>query len=224
MKNILFVVTSHAKLGNTNEKTGYYLSEVTHPYFQLFSNDTIIEIASPKGGKAPMDPKSNDSHDPMNKNFVEDFAHSSKLENTRPLAQIDPKQYQAVFFAGGHGVMWDFYPNPEIGRIAAKIYENGGIVAAVCHGPAALLNIKLSDGNYLVKDKKVTGFSNAEEKAIHITVPFLLETELQQRGAKYECGGLWQKKVVVSDRLITGQNPASASGVGEALMQALNRL
>src|SRR5690606_16623658 len=138
-------------------------------------------------------------------------------------SSVNPEEYSAIIFAGGHGTMWDFPNTPEVADLSTAIYENGGIVAAICHGPAALVNIQLSNGQFLVAGKRVTGFSNAEEDAIELTpvMPFLLETELKNRGALYESAPLWQEKVVIDSRLITGQNPASAKGVGEAVAKAL---
>lgn len=223
MKKVLLVVTSHNKLGNTGQDTGYYLPEVTHPYFQLLDFGIEVDIASPKGGKAPMDMKSFDLNDPVNKRFVDDSTHMQKIDNTLKLDEVDPKQYHAILFAGGHGTMWDFYPSNTIGNLGAEIYQNGGIVAAVCHGPAALLNIKLDNGDYLVKDKQVAGFSNAEEENIGLSeqMPFLLESELVARGGEYVKAPLWKEKVVVNERLVTGQNPASAEAVGRAIRDLL---
>ncbi len=223
MKKVLLVVTSHDKLADTGEDTGYYLPEVTHPYFQLIDFGIEVDIASPKGGKAPLDMKSFDLNDPENKRFIDDATHQQKIDNTLKLNDIDAKQYDAILFAGGHGTMWDFYPSNTIGNLAAEIYQQGGIVAAVCHGPAALLNIKLDNGDFLVKDKQVAGFSNAEEEEMGLTkqMPFLLESELIARGGEYVKAPLWQEKVVVNERLVTGQNPASAAAVGKAIRHLL---
>lgn len=222
-KKVLIVVTSHNRMGDTGKPTGYYLPEVTHPYFELSEAGLTIDIASPKGGKAPLDENSRDLSDPQNRKFLEDKNLVSKIENTIPLSEIDPKNYQAVLYAGGHGTMWDFPNTSDIDRISAGIYESGGIVAAVCHGPAALVNTKLSNGKYLVAGKKVSAFSNAEEEAAGLTkvMPFLLESKLKERGALYEKAGLWQEHISVDQRLVTGQNPASAGAVGKAVTQLL---
>ncbi|MCC3433689.1 MAG: type 1 glutamine amidotransferase domain-containing protein, partial [Microcoleus sp. PH2017_04_SCI_O_A] len=147
-----------------------------------------------------------------------------RVENTLNPAQIKPAEYAAIFYAGGHGTMWDFADNQELAEIAAAIYEAGGIVGAVCHGPAALVNIKLSDGTYLVADKTVAAFTNEEEAAVGLTdiVPFLLESTLIERGAKFTKVANFQVCVVASDRLVTGQNPASAAGVGERMVELIN--
>jgi len=220
-EKILFVVTSHSEKGNTGEATGFYLSEVSHPWEILYNAGYEIDFVSPKGGKAPVD--GFDLSDSINKKFWEDEVYRKKVENTFKPSQINPDDYVAIHFAGGHGTMWDFADNKEISEIASKIYENNGFVSAVCHGPAGLVNIKLSDGKYLVDGKKVNSFTNEEEDAVGLTdvVPFLLETKLIERGAIFEKSGIWQTHVVVDQRLITGQNPASAKKVGEELLKVL---
>lgn len=220
---ILIVVTSHASLGTTGKPTGYYLSEVTHPHAALLSAGLTVDIASPKGGAAPLDPKSLDLNDEKNEKFWHNPDLRSKLEHTLALADINPDAYQAIIFAGGHGTMWDFPDDLHVQRLAGAIYDRGGVVAAVCHGPAALVNVKLNNGSYLVDGKNVAAFSNSEEEAAGLTkvMPFLLESKLLERGANYSKNSLWQKHVVVDQRLVTGQNPASASGVGEAVVKLL---
>jgi putative intracellular protease/amidase len=217
---VLIVVTSHNQLGNTGKATGYYLPEVSHPAMVFQEKGIQVDIMSPLGGEAPMDKNSLDLTDPVNKAFLNNPELSHKIKNTLKPSEVKPEDYSAIFYAGGHGTMWDFADNEKLSNITRKIYENGGVVSAVCHGPAALINVKLSNGDYLVTGKKITAFSNAEEEAAQLTkvMPFLLQTSLEKRGAIYEKSDLWQKKVVVDGRLITGQNPASASGVAtEAL-------
>lgn len=222
-KKALIVVTSHGVLGSTGKPTGYYLPEVSHPYQALSARGIAVDFASIRGGNAPVDPSSLNMSDPANQRLWQTPETRAQLEATRALADVDPAEYQAIFFAGGHGTMWDFRGDPQVQRLAASIYEAGGVVAAVCHGPAALVDIQLADGSYLVAGKQVAAFSNAEEAAAGLTavVPFLLETELTARGAQYSKAPLWQKHVVVDQRLVTGQNPASASGVGEAMAALL---
>lgn len=222
-KRALIVVTSHAQLGDTGKPTGYYLPEVTHPYAALVARGIEVDIASIAGGTAPLDPSSLQLTDPVNKQFWETPATRAKLEQTQPLSQIEPGRYQAILFAGGHGTMWDFPKNPDVQRIAASIYEAGGVVAAVCHGPAALVDVKLPSGQYLVAGRQVAAFSDAEEEAAGLTrvMPFLLQTTLEQRGARYSKAPLWKAHVQVDDRLVTGQNPASAAGVGAAVATLL---
>lgn len=223
MKKILFVVTSHDKKGNTGESTGYYLGEVSHPWEVLHNAGYEIDFVSPKGGKAPVD--GFNLEDPINKKFWENTKYRAKIESTMKPSEVKPEEYVAIFYAGGHGAMWDFAENTELAKIAAKIYENNGIVSAVCHGPAGLVNIKLNTGKYLVDGKKINAFSNEEEVAVGLekVVPFLLETQLIERGAKFEKSGLWQKHVVTDQRVVTGQNPQSAEGVGEAVLAELKK-
>lgn len=224
-EKVLFVLTNHTELGDTGNETGFYLSEVTHPYHVLIDNGFEIDFVSPKGGQATIDPHSLDLEDPINKAFMEDENFVKKIENTFSPEEIAPEDYMAIFYAGGHGTMWDLPENETLGEIAAAIYENNGVVAAVCHGPAGLLNIRLSDGSYLVKGKKVTSFTNEEEESAKLTkiMPFLLETALIERGAEFIKADNFQENVVISERLVTGQNPASAAGVGEAIIDLLKK-
>lgn len=221
MKKILFVLTSHDKKGNTGERTGFYLSEVSHPWDILANSGYEIDFVSPKGGKAPID--GFNLNDPINKKFWENKKYRNKIENTLRPDEVNPSEYIAIHYAGGHGAMWDFPDNAVLAAIAAKIYENNGIVSAVCHGPAGLVSIKLSDGKYLVDGKKINAFTNEEETAVKLekVVPFLLESKLIERGAKFEKSGLWQSHVVTDQRVVTGQNPQSANAVGQAVLQLL---
>lgn len=221
MKNkILFVVTSHAQLGETDRKTGYFLSEVTHPW-SVLGQYYDIDVVSPKGGRPPVD--GFDLNDPINARFWNDAEWQEKMGATLTPEEVDPSLYKAIFYAGGHGAMWDFPNNEKLAEIAKSIYESGGIVSAVCHGPAGLLPVRLSDGQYLVKGKKLTSFTNPEEYANGTAeiVPFLLETALENEGALFQEGPMWSDHVVVDGRLITGQNPMSALSLGKALLKAL---
>ncbi len=220
-QKVLIVLTSHDTLGDTGKETGFYLPEVTHPLHAFTQAGLTVDFVSPKGGKAPM--VGVDLEDPLNKAFLDDSEQVSRVENTLNPAQIDPAEYGAIFYAGGHGTMWDFADNLELAAIAAAIYEAGGVVGAVCHGPAALVNIKLSDGSYLVANKTVAAFTNEEEAAVGLTdiVPFLLEAKLIERGANFTKVGNFQVCVVECDRLVTGQNPASAAGVGEKMVELI---
>jgi putative intracellular protease/amidase len=218
------VVTSHDKKGSTEQATGYYLSEVAHAWEVLFDADYEIDFVSPKGGKAPVDGFNLD--DAINKKFWKNEKVRTKIENTLKPSEINANEYSAIYYAGGHGTMWDFADNVELALIAAKIYENNGIISGVCHGPAGFVNIKLSNGKYLVDGKKINAFTNEEEIAVGLekVVPFMLESKLIERGAKFEKSGLWQSHVTVDQRVITGQNPASAGGVGKAVLEALKKL
>ncbi len=222
-KKILFVVTSHDKKGNTGEATGYYLSEVSHAWDVLHDAGYEIDFVSPKGGKSPVD--GFDLKDPINKKFWEDSLYHSKIEQTMKPTDVIPADYSVIYYAGGHGTMWDFPDNEELAKLAATIYENGGLVAAVCHGPSGLINIKLSNGKYLVDGKKVNSFTNEEETAVKLekVVPFMLETKLIERGAKFEKSGNFEPHVVSDQRLITGQNPQSAKSVAEAILIELKK-
>ncbi|MGL4631717.1 MAG: type 1 glutamine amidotransferase domain-containing protein [Leadbetterella sp.] len=223
-KKVLFVVTSHDKKGNTGQSTGYYLAEVSHPWEVLNNAGYEIDFVSPKGGKAPVD--GFNLNDATNKKFWDNTTYRNKIENTLKPDEVDPANYLAIFYAGGHGTMWDFADNAKLASIGAKIYENNGVVSAVCHGPSGLVNIKLSNGKYLVDGKKINAFTNEEETAVALekVVPFLLETELIKRGAIFEKSGLWQNHVAVDQRVVTGQNPASAKSVGEATLLEIQKI
>lgn len=220
-KKILFVVTSHDTKGSTGEKTGYYLGEVSHPWKVLKDAGYEIDFVSPKGGNPPVD--GFDLSDPENAAFWEDKYYHNKITHSLKPAEVKAADYAAIYYAGGHGAMWDLPGNEEIAQLAADIYQHNGVVAAVCHGPAGLVNIKLKDGSYLVAGKKINGFSNEEEAAVKLTdvVPFLLEDKLKERGGVYEKSAPWQSHVTVDQRLITGQNPQSAKAVGQAVRDAL---
>jgi putative intracellular protease/amidase len=224
MKKVLFVVTSHDKKGNTGQSTGFYLAEVSHPWDVLHNAGIEIDFVSPKGGKAPVD--GFNLEDSINKKFWDDKEYRTKIENTMKPGEVKPEEYSAIFYAGGHGTMWDFADNTELAKIASIIYENGGVVSAVCHGPAGLVNIKLSNGKYLVDGKKINSFTNEEEVAVGLDkiVPFMLETRLIEHGAEFEKSGLWQKHVTTDQRVVTGQNPQSAQGVGEIILAELEKM
>ncbi len=164
-----------------------------------------------------------DLNDPINARYWKDMKFKDAMHNTMCLGDIDSSKYSAIFFAGGHGTMWDFPESPAVKKITREIYEAGGIVSAVCHGPAALVNVTLSDGSYLVAGKRVAAFTNDEEEEVQATriVPFLLATALNAHGAKHQPAPNWTANVIVDGRLVTGQNPASASGVGDALVNLL---
>jgi putative intracellular protease/amidase len=217
----LIVVTSHDRLGETGKQTGWYLSEVTHVYYPLVEAGFSVDFASPLGGAAPMDAGSRKPEDPDNARFLADAELMATMARTQPLAQVDASAYEVVHFAGGHGVMWDFPENPEIERVARGVYERGGVVAAVCHGPAALVGVKLSNGSYLVTGKQVAPFTNSEERAVGLAevVPFLLQSKLEQQGALISSAANWQSHAVTSERLVTGQNPQSARAVATGIVE-----
>lgn len=218
---ILFVLTSHDRKGNTGQPTGFYLPEAAHPWAILQAHGFDIDFVSPKGGQPPMDGA--DSPDATSRRFLADPAVQRKLQHTSTPPQVNSSDYSAILFVGGHGTMWDFPDNKDLAHIAADIYEAGGIVAAVCHGPAALVNLKLPDGTYLIQGKRVAAFTDDEERAVGLdgVVPFLLATTLRERGAIHVPAPDWQANVVVDERLVTGQNPASAEGVGQEMSRLL---
>lgn len=219
---ILIVLTSHADLGGVRE-TGFYVPETADAWEVFRRAGYQVDLVSPRGGEPPRDGL--DTGDPVQRAFLDDPRMSAELADTRRPEQIDAGQYAAIFYAGGHGVMWDFPDNTGLAGIARDIYEAGGVVSAVCHGPAGLVNITLSDGSYLVADKEVSAFTNDEETAAGCAdiVPFLLQTALEQRGAKHTAAPNFERHVVVADRLVTGQNPASATGVAEQVVTLLAR-
>lgn len=239
-KRVLIVGTSHDILGDTGYPTGVWLPEMTHPYYALKNSGFEIDIATPQGGNIPIDPYSIPSYiystnrnDPMTEAFLRTPEDVSKINNTLQLSEINSSDYSAVVFPGGNGATYDFPWNEDVNRIAFEIYERGGIIGAVCHGPAALLNATLSDGTPLVNGMNVTGFSNEEEAITEIligaknVVPFLLEDELPKRGATFVKDYVHEPNVVLSGeggRLITGQNPESAFNVGMKLVEMLSEL
>jgi len=228
-KPILLVVTNHGELGKTGTPTGFFLSEAAHPREVFRKAGYPVEIASPNGGFAPVDPKSFDLKDFANRDFWEKFGSEESgrkgMAHTLVLAELDPAKYSAIFFAGGHGAMWDFPDDAAVRKLAAAIYEQGGVVGAVCHGPAALVGIKLSGGTALVAGKKVAPFTNAEEQAVGLTsvMPFLLEDRLKAAGALPVPAANFSENAVADGRLVTGQNPASAKRTAELLVEVLRK-
>ncbi|WP_237065978.1 type 1 glutamine amidotransferase domain-containing protein [Microbulbifer guangxiensis] len=220
---VLMVLTSHSELGDSGEKTGFWMAELTHPYFALRKAGIPVEIVSISGGKAPVDPRSLKEDDEDNQRFLRDPQTRGLIEDTRPLSDVDPANYAAVIFVGGHGTMWDFPDHADVNRVAAGIYQANGVVAAVCHGPAALVGVTLGDGTKLIAGRRVTGFTNSEERAVGLedVVPFMLEDALGKAGARFQGAPDWESNVVVDGRLITGQNPASARALGKAVAEAV---
>lgn len=218
---VLMVLTSHGTKGSTGQPTGFYLGELTHPLAELEAAGIPVELASIEGGEPPVDGL--DLTDPTNARYWNDASFRSALRQTRRLADVDPARYSAIFFAGGHGAVWDFPQSADVNRVTREIYEAGGVVGAVCHGPAALVNVTLSDGSYLVSGRDLSAFTDEEERAVGLdqVVPFLLASTLVERGARHHPASDWTAKVVVDGRLVTGQNPQSASGVGRAIRDLL---
>lgn len=219
-KRVLIATTSHATKGATGQPTGAYLPEIAHPYAVFARAGYQVELASVRGGELPLDGVT-DADGPSREFLTH---HRDELAHSLAAAAVDPGRYDAIYFAGGHGAMWDLPDDQAFQRVTAAVYERGGVVAAVCHGPAALVNVRLADGSYLVAGKEVSAFTNEEERAVELdgVVPFLLADQLEQRGARHRGAPMWKAQVVVSDRLVTGQNPASAAGVAEAVVRVLD--
>lgn len=225
-KKILVVVTGFEKYPDLNRATGLWLGEVVHFVKKIEAAGYQVDYVSPKGGYTPIDPHSLAMADSTDWEWYLNKAFMSRLGATLLPRSINADDYCAIYYAGGHGVIWDFPDNEELQVISRKIYENGGIVSSVCHGAVGLLNIKLSDGNLLVKNKTVTGFSNEEEQLAGLdkVVPYLTEDELVARSVLYKKAELaWAEFAVEDQRLITGQNPASGAAVAELVIAALAR-
>jgi len=218
---VLIVLTSHDTLGNTGKPTGYYLSELTHALDVFTRAGLEVDFVSPKGGRPPMDGVSRD--DALNRAFLDDARWTERLGSTLRPEEVDPARYAALYVPGGHGTMFDLPQDTRVSGLIGTVYARGAVVAAVCHGPAALVNVTLPDGSYLVAGREVSAFTNEEEAEVKLTevVPFLLESKLIERGARVTKVANFQKHVVVSERLVTGQNPASAAGVAEATVRLL---
>ncbi|MHA4810763.1 type 1 glutamine amidotransferase domain-containing protein [Flavitalea flava] len=224
-KKVLFVVTSADHAGSMDKKTGTWIEEFATPYYRLADEGVEITIASPKGGLAPIDPKSTlpAYSTPSVKRFFEDQATKNKMGHTVKLELVSAADYDAVFYPGGHGPMWDLPTDPVSISLIQTFYQQGKPTAFVCHGPAALENVTGANGDPLVKGKKVTGYTNTEETTGQTTdmVPFFLEDMLKSKGGVYERGKDWEGFAVADGQLITGQNPASAALVAEKVITAL---
>ncbi len=225
MKKVLFVLTSHEDLGNTGKKTGFWIEEFAAPYYLLKDAGIEITIASPKGGQPPIDPKSNepDAQTPATERFKNDHETQRILANTEKLATVNQTNFDAVFYPGGHGPLWDLSEDKDSIALIESFYANNKIVAAVCHAPAVFKHTKNTDGTPLVKGKKVTGFTNTEEDAVQLTsiVPFLVEDMLKENGGIYSKKDDWHPYAIEDGLLITGQNPASSELVAEILLKKL---
>lgn len=222
-KKVLMVLTNTSTLGNTGQQTGFHFSEATHPHDVFTRAGFEVDFVSPRGGEAPR--YAVDLKDRTNLAFFLNPFNMAKVKNTFNPSQVNPINYEVIFYVGGPGAMWDLPRNKELDKIAAVIYDRGGVVAAICHGPAGLLNVKLSNGKYLVDGKTITSFSNEEEEESGLIkfVPFLLETALIKRGAKFVEAEVYQPNVAVSERLVTGQNPASALEMSDRIVELLQK-
>ncbi|MBI3292118.1 MAG: type 1 glutamine amidotransferase domain-containing protein [Elusimicrobia bacterium] len=225
-KKVLIVVTSHDVLGKTGRATGFWLSELAYPYEQLQQAGFQVEIASPQGGRPPLEPSRLDA---VSQKFMDVPKEVAKLNQTIPLSAIQRESYRGVLFVGGNGAMFDFFHNDDATRIAQVVWDNGGVVAALGEGAIALLDVRSSNGRFLLEGKKVTCFSQAEQKDTQERAGeqdigwTVLEWELQKRGAIVENFYMWEPNVIVNGRLLTGQNPASAPRLAKEFVALLQR-
>lgn len=223
---ILMVLTSHDTLGNTGEKTGFWLEEFAAPYYSFLDAGAELVLASPLGGQPPLDPKSDlpDFQTSATERFKQDDRAQQALANTVKLAEVSPADFDAVFYPGGHGPLWDLAESDVSIALIEGFVQAGKPISFVCHAPGVLRHVKAENGEPLIKNRKVTGFTNGEEAGVQLTevVPFLIEDEFQRLGGLYEKGPDWQTFVVEDGRLITGQNPASSEAVAEALLKQLS--
>ena len=224
-KKILVALTNQSVLGETGRPTGWWLPELSHFYWELKKEGYEFDFVSPKGGKAALDPASVDRSDADNDKFLEtdDF---ERTKTTKTPGEVNFEEYDLIYYPGGHGPMWDLAKDEKIADIAKSIYESGGVVAAVCHGPAGLLPIRLSDGSFLISGKRVTSVSNLEEMLVwkHKAMPFMLETALKEHGAKYSKGLPGLSHVEVDGRLLTGQNPRSTTALAKEIAKILSNI
>jgi putative intracellular protease/amidase len=227
MPRILMVTTSHADLGDSGRKTGLWLEELATPYYALLDGGAEVTLASLKGGEVPLDPgsvKADGDSLPSVKRFLADERAMALMKATPSIEEVDFVAYDAIFLPGGHGTMWDLPGNTKLAKALGQAFDEGRLVAAVCHGPAGLVTARRRDGRPIVEGKRVSSFTDTEEEAVGLTqvVPFLLETRLRELGAHFEKGPDFQPFAMRDGNLITGQNPASADKVAELLLQALD--
>ncbi|WP_275553975.1 type 1 glutamine amidotransferase domain-containing protein [Mixta sp. Marseille-Q2659] len=224
---ILMVLTSHNQLGDTGKKTGFWLEEFAAPYYIFKDAGISVVLASPQGGQPPLDPKSDapDAQTHDTERFRQDIAAQQALANTQRLETIDGSKFDAVFYPGGHGPLWDLAEDKHSIALIENLFANGKPVAAVCHAPGVLRHAKKPDGTPLVAGKRVTGFTNSEEQAVGLThiVPFLVEDELKNQGGLFERTEDWGVWAITDGHLITGQNPASSAATAEELLKFLHR-
>jgi putative intracellular protease/amidase len=222
---ILMVLTSHDQLGDTGKKTGFWLEELAAPYYVLKDAGAAITLASPKGGRPPLDPKSDlpENQTESTRRFRADKTVQAELANTKILADMSADDFDALFYPGGHGPMWDMPDNAISIALIEAFVKADKPVGAVCHAPVALINVRKNNGKYLIQGKRVTGFSNAEENIAGLTafVPFLLEDRLKERGGVYSKGANWTSYVQVDGKLVTGQNPASSGPAAKSLLNCM---
>ena len=225
--NILMVLTSHDRLGDTGKKTGFWLEEFAAPYYVFKDAGATVTLASPRGGQPPLDPKSDepDAQTEATRRFRQDPAAQQALASTVKLSGLSAEQFDAVFYPGGHGPLWDLAEDQDSIRLIEAMAASGKPVAAVCHAPGVLGRVKGADGAPFVKGKRVTGFTNTEEEAVGLTevVPFLVEDMLVKNGGQYSKAGDWEPYVLTDGLLVTGQNPASSEPGAQALLALLKQ-
>jgi len=224
MKKILLVLTSQDTLGDTGEATGYNVAEASHPWKVFRDAGYFVDFASIAGGQPPRDEVQED--DPVQVEFTQDETVKASLYNPPRVSVVDPSQYDAVYLVGGHGTMWDFTGDADLQKLIASVYDSGGVVGAVCHGPAGLVDVELGTGVALLSGRKVAAFTNAEEKAVgkQDVVPYLLQDKLEEQGATVKLADNWEENVQVDERLVTGQNPQSAAGVAKEMTKLLTEV
>ena len=224
---IAMILTSHDKLGNTGHKTGFWLEEFAAPYYAFIDAGAVVTLASPAGGQPPLDPKSDDpsAQTDATKRFKADTAAQKALASTVTLDTIKAEDFDAVFYPGGHGPLWDLAENPKSIALIESTFAAGKPLALVCHAPGVLRHTKAPNGEPLVKGKSVAGFTNTEEEAVQLTnvVPFLVEDMLKENGGIYSKGADWHPYVVSAGNLITGQNPASSEPAAKELLAMLKK-
>ena len=222
---IVMILTSHSELGNTGKKTGFWIEEFAAPYYVFIDAGASVTIASPKGGQPPIDPSSDtaENQTPAVIRFKADKKLQKMLAETHLLSSISSVDYDAIFYPGGHGPLWDLTNDADSIKLIKQFWNSKKPIAAVCHAPSVLLNVKDDEGTYLVKGKNVTGFTNSEEEAVGLTevVPFLLENELKNKGGIYSKKEDWAAYIVKDGMLITGQNPASSEATAKELLSIL---
>lgn len=222
---ILMVLTSHDQLGDTGEKTGFWLEEFAAPYYVLRDAGAEVTLASPQGGQPPLDPKSDseDAQTDATRRFKQDEDAQKALANTKKLSAVDAVQFDAVFYPGGHGPLWDLAEDADSRKILESFAASDRPIGAVCHAPGVFRHVTAPNGEPLVKGRRVAGFTNSEEEGVGLTdvVPFLVEDMLKEKGANYEKGDDWAPYVVVDGKLVTGQNPASSEGAAKELLALL---
>ena len=222
---VLMILTSHSELGNTGKKTGFWIEEFASPYYAFTEAGIVVVLASPKGGHPPIDPKSDElsNQTPATVRFKADGDLQKLLAHTKTLTEVSADDFDAIFYPGGHGPLWDLTTDKDSIKLIEDFWKSKKPVVAVCHAPSVLLNAKDENGESLVKDKKVTGFTNTEEEGVQLTeiVPFLLEDELKNKGGIYSKKADWESYVVKDGMLITGQNPASSEEAAQELIKVL---